>query len=185
MNRGQNHRVGESSCKLLASFLVAVIGFACYLFRSMTGVHSMNQPRVQPLNPPYSADIQAAFDRVMPPGMPPLKLFRSMAHNPRVLQRMLAGGLLDHGSIELRERELLILRATALCGAEYEWGVHVAAFAGKAGFSAQQVADTCSGRIDPTLWSQSDQTLLELADSLHASSTVGEGLWQRLGMHFS
>jgi alkylhydroperoxidase family enzyme len=145
----------------------------------------MNQPRVQPLNPPYAPDIQAAFDRVMPPGMPPLKLFRSMAHNPRALQRMLAGGLLDRGSIALRERELLILRATALCGAEYEWGVHVAAFAGKAGFGAEQIADTCSGRIDPSLWSEAEQALLELADSLHASATVGEGLWQRLGVYFS
>ncbi|HSX69835.1 MAG TPA: carboxymuconolactone decarboxylase family protein [Pseudomonas sp.] len=145
----------------------------------------MSQPRVQPLNPPYAADIQAAFDRVMPPGMPPLKLFRGMAHNPRALQRMLAGGLLDRGNIELRERELLILRATALCGAEYEWGVHVAAFAGKAGFSAEQIADTCSGRIDPSLWSDAERALLELADSLHASASVDDGLWQRLGVHFS
>lgn len=145
----------------------------------------MNQPRVQPLNPPYARDIQTAFDRVMPPGMAPLKLFRSMAHNPRVLQRMLAGGLLDRGSIELRERELLILRTTALCGAEYEWGVHVVGFAGKAGFNAEQLADTCSGRIDPTLWSEAEQVLLELADGLHASATVGEGLWRRLGVYFS
>lgn len=145
----------------------------------------MNQPRVQPLNPPYAADIQAAFDRVMPPGMPPLKLFRSMAHNPRVLQRMLAGGLLDRGSIELRERELLILRATALCGAEYEWGVHVVGFAGKAGFSSAQIANTSSDRIDPSLWSEAEQALLELADSLHASATVDDALWRRLGMHFS
>ncbi|HSC84887.1 MAG TPA: carboxymuconolactone decarboxylase family protein [Pseudomonas sp.] len=145
----------------------------------------MSHSRVQPLQPPYATDIQAAFDWVMPPGMPPLKLFRSMAHNPRVLQRMLAGGLLDRGSIELRERELLILRATAVCGAEYEWGVHVAGFAGKAGFSAEQIADTCSEHIDPTLWSQADQALLDLVDSLHASASVGDPLWQRLGMHFS
>lgn len=145
----------------------------------------MSQPRVQPLNPPYAADIQAVFDRVMPPGMPPLRLFRSMAHNPRVLQRMVAGGLLDRGSIELRERELLILRATALCHAEYEWGVHVAAFAGKAGFTAQQIADTCSIGIDPALWSESEQALLALADSLHASGTVEDALWQRLGAYFS
>ena len=118
----------------------------------------MSHSRVQPLQPPYATEIQAAFDRVMPPGMPPLKLFRSMAHNPRVLQRMLAGGLLDRGSIELRERELLILRTTALCGAEYEWGVHVAAFAGKAGFSAEQIADTCSGRTDPVEPGGSDPT---------------------------
>ena len=144
----------------------------------------MNSPRIQPAPPPYAPDIQAAFDRIMPPGMPPLKLFRSMAHNPRVLQRFLAGGLLDSGSIGLRERELLILRTTALCGAEYEWGVHVAGFNGKAGFSAQQLADTCAAGTDAKLWSESEQALLALADSLHSSSTVDDELWQRLSEHY-
>lgn len=144
----------------------------------------MSHSRMQPVQAPYTPEIQAAFDRVMPPGMPPLKLFRSMAHNPRVLQRLVAGGLLDPGSISLRERELLILRATALCAAEYEWGVHVAAFNGKAGFTAEQLADTCASTIDATLWSASEQALLALADSLHAHSDVDDALWQRLGAHF-
>lgn len=145
----------------------------------------MSRSRVQPVQPPYAADIQAAIDRVMPPGVPPLKLFRSMAHNPRVLQRLIAGGLLDRGSIGLRERELLILRATALCGAEYEWGVHVAAFNGKAGFTPEQLADTCATPPDPGLWSVAELALLALADSLHASADVDEPLWQRLAAHFS
>jgi alkylhydroperoxidase family enzyme len=144
----------------------------------------MSSPRIQPLQPPYTVDVQAAFERVMPPGVPPLKLFRSMAHNPRVLQRLIAGGLLDHGSISLRERELLILRTTALCGAEYEWGVHVAAFNGKAGFSPEQLADTCAVTPNAALWSQGEQALLTLADSLHASSDVDDGLWQRLSAQF-
>lgn len=145
----------------------------------------MNSPRIQPAPAPYPAEIQAAFERIMPPGMPPLKLFRSMAHNPRVLQRFLAGGLLDRGSIGLRERELLILRTTAICGAEYEWGVHVVGFNGNAGFSEQQLADTCATSIDASLWRDSEQALLALADSLHASSTVDDGLWQRLSAHYS
>lgn len=144
----------------------------------------MNSPRIQPAPPPYAPEIQAAFDRIMPPGMPPLKLFRSMAHNPRVLQRFLAGGLLDNGSISLRERELLILRTTAICGAEYEWGVHVAGFNGKAGFSPQQLADTCAASTNTNLWSASEQALLALADGLHANSTVDDGLWQRLSEHY-
>lgn len=144
----------------------------------------MNSPRIQPAPPPYAPEIQAVFDRIMPPGMPPLKLFRSMAHNPRVLQRFLAGGLLDSGSISLRERELLILRTSAICGAEYEWGVHVAAFNGKAGFSPQQLADTCAASTDASLWNDAEQTLLALADSLHTSSTVDDGLWQRLSGHY-
>ncbi|MES2818920.1 MAG: carboxymuconolactone decarboxylase family protein [Pseudomonadota bacterium] len=144
----------------------------------------MNAPRVQPLTPPYEPALQAAFERIMPPGQPPLTLFRSMAHNPRVLQRMLAGGLLDRGSIGLRERELLILRSTALCGAEYEWGVHVAAYNGAAGFTPAQLAATCRQGIDPEVWSESQQALLALADALHATAQVDDELWARLRQHF-
>ena len=145
----------------------------------------MNMPRVVPLDPPYAPAIQAAFDVVMPPGMPPLKLFRSLAHNPRVLQRLMAGGLLDRGSISLRERELLILRTTALCGAEYEWGVHVAAYNGAAGFTVAQLAATCEPASPPGLWSESEQALLALAEALHASARVEDELWSRLRVHFS
>lgn len=145
----------------------------------------MSTARIQPLEAPYDPAVQAAFDKVMPPGVPPLKLFRSMAHNPRVLQRLIAGGLLDPGTISLREREVLILRTTARCGAEYEWGVHVAFFAERARFSAEQVADSCSERPEPSLWSAAELALMELADGLNRSARVEEGLWRRLATYFS
>ena len=141
----------------------------------------MNQPRVQPLNPPYGADTQAAFDRIMPPGMAPLKLFRSMAHNPRVLQRMLAGGLLDRGSIALRERELLILRATALCGAEYEWGIHIALLAAKAGLTDAQVRSLTTGSpTDPCWTDPADRAVLAAVDGLHARHDLTDDEWDAL-----
>lgn len=84
--------------------------------------------RLAPQAPPYEPDIQAAFERIMPPDVPPLALFRTVARNGRVFGRLMAGGLLDKGSLSLREREILIDRTSALCGAEYEWGVHVAFF---------------------------------------------------------
>ena len=145
----------------------------------------MSGPRVEPLEPPYAEDIQQALERAMPPGVPPLKLFRSMAHNPRALQRMLAGGLLDRGSISLRERELLILRTTALCHAEYEWGVHVAAFSAKAGFSSEQISDTCADTPSIQLWTEAELALLALADGLHASADVDDLSWQRLEAVFT
>ena len=43
--------------------------------------------RITPIDPPYAADVQASFDTVMR-GAPPLKLFRTIAHNPRALQRL-------------------------------------------------------------------------------------------------
>lgn len=139
--------------------------------------------RITPIDPPYAADVQASFDIVMR-GAPPLKLFRTIAHNPRALQRMMAGGLLDRGSIPMRLRELVILRATALCGAEYEWGVHVAAFAQKAGIAPAEWAATASG-ADPGTWSDEDRLALELVEQLHAHYRVDDALWARLAGTFA
>src|SRR5207248_10626252 len=59
--------------------------------RRARGPH-MTTPRIVPLDPPYPADLQSDFDKLMR-GAPPLLLFRTMARNPRVLSRMMAGGL--------------------------------------------------------------------------------------------
>ena len=144
----------------------------------------MPSPRIAPLEPPYPAEMQADFDKLMR-GAPPLKLFRTLAHNPRVLSRMMAGGLLDRGSITLRQRELMILRTTARCGAEYEWGVHVAAFGNKANWTPEEVAASASGPTDAALWSADERLILALADQLHETQQVDEALWQALSVEFA
>jgi len=58
------------------------------------------------------------------------------------VQIVFAGGLLDKGPLSLRQREIVIDRTTARLGCAYEWGVHVAFFADKAGFTSEQVAAT-------------------------------------------
>lgn len=138
--------------------------------------------RIAPLDPPYAPDVQAAFDVVMR-GAPPLRLFRTVAHNPRALQRLMAGGLLDRGSISMRHRELMILRTTALCGAEYEWGVHVTAFAAKAGLTEAEWQATASG-TDPGSWSAQDRLVLRLAQTLYDTHTVDDELWAALAAAF-
>src|SRR6202008_1064331 len=120
-----------------------------------------------------------------PPGVEPLRLFRTLAHNPRVLSRFLAGGLLDKGSVSLRERELAILRTTARCGSEYEWGVHVAFFSERAGLSREEVAATCAGELPAGLFSAGERALLELCDSLHECADVPDTLWRRLTGEFA
>src|SRR5580765_4993052 len=127
--------------------------------------------RIAPLDPPYPPDIQADFDKLMR-GAPPLRLFRTVARNPRVLQRMMAGNLLDRGSISLRARELMILRTCARCGAEYEWGVHVAAFGAKAQWTEEQKRSTVRGQAADSCWTQEDRLVIGLADELHDTSTV-------------
>lgn len=142
----------------------------------------MSAARIKPIDPPYAADVQAAFDVVMR-GAPPLKLFRTVARNPRVLQRLMAGGLLDKGSITLRQRELMILRTTARCGAEYEWGVHVAAFADKAGIAEAEWRATATDG-DPGSWSTEDRLILRLADALYDTHGVDDILWNDLRRAF-
>ena len=132
----------------------------------------MQAPRIDPLDAPYAPAIQQAFDRIMPPGMAPLGLFRTLAHSPRVLQRLFAGNLLDAGAISLRERELLILRTCARCGCGYEWGVHHALFARAAGLSAADIAATQA--------EGGTELLLRAADELHDRASISDATWSEL-----
>jgi alkylhydroperoxidase family enzyme len=141
-------------------------------------------PRITPLDPPYAPELQSELDKLMR-GAPPLAIFRTVARNPRVLARMLAGGLLDRGSITLRQRELMILRTTALCGAEYEWGVHVAGFGAKAQWTEAQLASTVHGAAADACWSKDEQAVIRLADTLHRTSHVDDAAWAELKTHFA
>ena len=142
------------------------------------------KPRIAPIDPPYPADVQAQFDRLMR-GAPPLLLFRTVAHNPRVLERMIAGNLLDRGSIPLRTRELMILRTCARCGAEYEWGVHIASFGAKAQWTPEELRSTVHGNAADSCWSPEERLVIRLADQLHDSSRVDDRLWAELSGNFT
>src|ERR1700710_2498401 len=97
--------------------------------------------RIAPLQPPYSPEIQEQFDRIMR-GAPPLVLFRVMAAQPRAWEKFRGGRLLDKGPLSMRQREIVIDRTCALNTCEYEWGVHVTAFAQAAKFTDEQVRAT-------------------------------------------
>jgi alkylhydroperoxidase family enzyme len=139
--------------------------------------------RIAPIDPPYSDEISASFARLMPPGMEPLRLFRTLAHNPRVLRRIQRGGLLDPGSISLRLRELAILRTCYLCGADYEWGVHAALFATRASLDDSDLRAVCAPTVGDR-WSEREALVLRLCDALHATADVDETLWAALAARF-
>ena len=141
-------------------------------------------PRIAPVDPPYPPELQAQFDKLMR-GAPPLLLFRTVARNPRVLQRMMDGALLDRGSIALRARELIILRTCARCGSEYEWGVHVAIFGAKAQWTQAELRSTVHGGPDDECWGSEERLLIRLADQLHDTSRVDDPLWTELSERFA
>jgi alkylhydroperoxidase family enzyme len=141
-------------------------------------------PRIAPAEPPYEPQIAAELARIMPPGVPPLVLFRTLARSPRVFAKMFAGGLLDKGPLSLRQREVVIDRTTGRLGCEYEWGVHIAFFAERAGFTAGQVAATVGGPGDAAAWAPDEQALIGLVDDLVDRRTIGEETWTALASHF-
>lgn len=142
-------------------------------------------PRIAPAEPPYEPQITAALERIMPPGVPPLMLFRTMAKSPRVFARMFAGALLDKGALSLRQREIVIDRTTALCRSEYEWGVHIAIFGARVGLTAEQVQSLVHGGPADACWPPAEQRLLRLCDALHRDCDVDDALWQALREDFS
>jgi alkylhydroperoxidase family enzyme len=137
-------------------------------------------PRIHPAEGPYSAPIQERLDKLMPPGVPPLMLFRVLARDPRLFVRLIDSGLLDRGNLTIRQRELVILRVCANNGSEYEWGVHVASFAAKAGFTSAQLEATVRGGHDCGSWSEAESVLVRLCDGLHTSSEISDELWRDL-----
>lgn len=144
----------------------------------------MRRPRIAPLDPPYDPELAEELARFMPPGLAPLRLFRTLAHNPRVLQKFRLGSLLDRGSIERRDREIVILRTCARCGSEYEWGIHVAVFAARCGLTPAEVTASLRTGTDDAIWSSRDRLLVRLADELHDSASVSEELWLELARLF-
>jgi alkylhydroperoxidase family enzyme len=142
-------------------------------------------PRIEPVQPPYPPELQKVFDTIMPPGVPPLALFTTLARVPRIWDRFRAGSLLDRGPVSLRHREIVIDRTCARCGSHYEWGVHVAFFAQHAALTDAQVRATVHGDANDAAWSDEERLLIRMVDELHDSSTVSEELWGALAAAFS
>ena len=146
-------------------------------------------PRIAALEPPYEAEIETLLKKWMPPGAAsePLRLFRTLAVHDEMASRMrpLGAGILGHGRVDPREREIVIHRTCARAGAEYEWGVHVLAFGKPLGLSDQQIAATVNGWAEDPAWSEHDAQLIRLADELHDSCSVSDALWASLTERFS
>jgi 4-carboxymuconolactone decarboxylase len=141
-------------------------------------------PRIPPIEPPYEPEIEESLRKWMPPGaeVEPLRLFRTLMVHPELASRMrpLGAALLGHPTVDPREREVVIHRATARAGAEYEWGVHAVAFGRPLGLTDEQIAATARGDAADPAWSDRDRLLVRLVDELHDTATVSDGLWSDL-----
>jgi alkylhydroperoxidase family enzyme len=155
----------------------------CDVANAPTGKEAMSA-RIAPASPPFDQEIAGTIDQVMK-GQPPLHLFATLARDVRLAKKFFAGGLLDKGHLSVRQREIVIDRTTALCRSEYEWGVHIAVYAAKAGLTEEQVRSTASGSAEDPCWSPEDRLLIRLCDMLHRECNVDDELWTALREAFT
>jgi 4-carboxymuconolactone decarboxylase len=85
----------------------------------------------------------------------------------------------EDNSLSRRDREILILRASWNCKADYDWAHHVPA-ALRAGLTDADVQRVPKGADAPG-WSPRDALLIRAADELHRDAFVSDAVWQALG----
>jgi AhpD family alkylhydroperoxidase len=128
---------------------------------------------LQPLAEPFSPEVTAALDGYPRRDGYLLHLFRVFANSTRFLKKGVVN-LLDRDSpLPMRQREIVILRVCAANGCEYEWGVHVAAFAAHAGLTEEQVRATWLDHA-ARCWDPAESLLIEVVDQLCARGNLDD-----------
>lgn len=144
--------------------------------------------RITALQPPYAEEAGALLASMMPPGVPPIGLFRMFTRNVPMARAMHGWGRYELGrelTLSMREREIVIDRTCARCGCEYEWGVHVLMFGDRVGLTAAQVTSLVAGGPADACWtSERERLLLTAVDALHDTGDLDDALWSRLAAAF-
>jgi alkylhydroperoxidase family enzyme len=138
------------------------------------------QPRIEPLEPPYDDETAAALELLGPP----IQLFRVLARRPELARGIAGWGhyyLSRRSALSLRQRELVIDRTTARCGADYEWGIHIAAYAKAVGLTEHQLDSLATGDATDTCWTApADRTVIKAVDELHTTHDLSDEMWSEL-----
>jgi alkylhydroperoxidase family enzyme len=137
---------------------------------------------------PFPPKIEALFARMIPAGVPPLRVVRTLARNRQMANAMsewMGYELSTALSVDLRAREIIITRTCALCGCEYQWGLHMAVWSERARFTEAQMTSIAHGSSADPCWPEPrDRLLLQLAERLHHDSDVDDRLWGELSVYF-
>ncbi|MFI6435135.1 MULTISPECIES: carboxymuconolactone decarboxylase family protein [unclassified Streptomyces] len=150
-------------------------------------------PRIEPLPVrSWPPEMRAALASLTPPnprhpapvseGRPKaLNVLGTYAHHPELAHAFLTfnGHIMRATTLTPRQRELLVLRVSALRDCAYEWSQHVVQ-AGDVGLTAEEVHRIGLGPDEPG-WDPQDAALLRAADELVVDGAIGEKTWGELG----
>lgn len=146
-------------------------------------VRRPSEPRVAPGTRaqigPVNALICAVIARGARADRPP-NVFTTLARHRSLFRGWLrfAGRLMPRGTLPRRDTELVILRVSANCGSDYEWGHHVA-LGKRAGLTDEQIARVGEGP-EADGWDEHERALLRAVDELDRDRVISEETWAAL-----
>ena len=103
-------------------------------------------------------------------------VYRTLANHPRLFVAWMQLGvyLLQRSSLDEREREMVILRTTALASGRYPYNQHVAIGRG-VGLTNAEIA--AASQVPPGGLGRRERILVELADALFRKNDIDDRLW--------
>jgi 4-carboxymuconolactone decarboxylase len=136
----------------------------------------MSSTRIAPVSAPLSESLASQMAILMPPGMPPPKLFLSVARNSKLFDFMVASkligptGLMDRRTLPKDVRETIILVQT---------------ISERMGLSMEQIEDLKLDVVSPTLWREDLCLLTRIVDSMVKVFKLQDDLYEEAKHHFS
>jgi 4-carboxymuconolactone decarboxylase len=153
----------------------------CSLVASSSSAQRARTARILPLAAPQWTDDDRGILGAMARGDETIDVFKTCLRHRELCRNWMPFTryiLSTSSTLSPRDRELLILRTSALSHADYDWGHHVPV-AKRAGLTDDEIARAAKGP-DAVGWSAFDATLLRAADELHRDQFITDATWAAL-----
>lgn len=141
-------------------------------------------PRIAPVAEPTDEQRALLAKAVPVPGHAPPNVMATLVRHPTLMRRInaLGGAFLAHGTLPVRERELVILRVAWRADSLYEYSQHVV-LGRAAGLTEDEVRGVCSdtGQAGPG----ADADLIRFADAVLAREAIPDQLWSALRVRYT
>ncbi|TNE41269.1 MAG: carboxymuconolactone decarboxylase family protein [Alphaproteobacteria bacterium] len=141
--------------------------------------------------PPYDEQTRKAIENSSFTGLSPNYLRLALAHHPLLARRFqsLAQAVLFEAGVDLRPKEIAIMRTAALTGSEYVWGMHVSIFGERCNLDEAAIRDLTLAKswqdLKDDRWSAEDRLAIRMVDELHFNSTISDETWKEMSATWS
>ena len=134
---------------------------------------------LKPITEPFDKEVETLLKAFPRQDGYLLSLFRVFANSARFLKKGVLNLLDKQSPLDLRIREIIILRVTGKYACHYEWGVHAAVFSKYARLTQEQLYQTVLGSPHEDCWDEKEQRLLEAVDALLDKGKLSNTLLQK------